>query len=248
MASSSRVPHLIFPVIGKVQYSDDFGAPRPGGTHQGNDILARRKAPAVAVEAGRVTKWTSSASAGCMLYLYGDSGTMYEYIHLNNDLTAKNDNRGKCLQGVAYTVPDKARVVAGQQIGYVGDSGDANGIHPHLHFEVHPNGKKAVDPYPYLKKAPRLLAPAPPLGKMFTLKLNGTVVASTPDELTMTVDSVAAWPSHVKQVRYPGTVSLGAGGQTFDVGQKIVAWTQPAPGTIDALTGQPDALLLDRAA
>ena len=34
-----------------------------------------------------------------MLYLYGDSGTMYEYIHLNNDLTMKNDNRGKCVAG-----------------------------------------------------------------------------------------------------------------------------------------------------
>ena len=92
-----------------------------------------------------------------MLYLYGASGTMYEYIHLNNDLTAKNDNKGKCVKGVAYAVADGTHVEAGQQIAYLGDSGDANGIHPHLHFEVHPKGKGAVDPFPFLKKASHLL-------------------------------------------------------------------------------------------
>jgi murein DD-endopeptidase MepM/ murein hydrolase activator NlpD len=158
---TGRVPRLIFPVIGRVQYSDDFGAPRAGGPHQGNDILARRHAPAVAVEAGRVKKWTSSASAGCMLYLYGASGTMYEYVHLNNDLTDRNDNRGSCVNRVAYApgLHDGERVKAGQLIGYVGDSGDANGIHPHLHFELHPHGGAAVSPYRWLRHARHLKAP-----------------------------------------------------------------------------------------
>jgi murein DD-endopeptidase MepM/ murein hydrolase activator NlpD len=160
--STSRVPRLIFPVIGRVQYSDDFGAPRAGGSHQGNDILARRQASVVAVEAGRVEKWTSSPSAGCMLYLYGSSGTMYEYIHLNNDLTDGNDNRGSCVNRVAYApgLHNGKRVKAGQLIGYVGDSGDANGLHPHLHFELHPHGGAAVSPYRWLRRARHLKAPA----------------------------------------------------------------------------------------
>jgi len=160
--AKSTVPKLLFPVVGAVDYHDDFGEPRGGLTHQGNDLIAAKRAPAVAVEDGTVEYWTTSRSAGCMLYLNGDSGTMYEYIHLNNDLTAGNDNKGKCVKGVAYTVRDRARVVAGQQIGYVGDSGDANGSHAHLHFEVHPNGGKAVDPYPFLKRATHLPAPVPP--------------------------------------------------------------------------------------
>ena len=167
-APDKRVPRLIFPVVGTVSYTDDFGQPRAGGTHQGNDILAARHAPAVAVEAGTVKFWTTSAQAGCMLYLYGASGTTYLYIHLNNDLTAHNDNQGSCVAGTSYApgLKSGARVAAGQLIGYVGDSGDANGIHPHLHFEVHPNDGGAVDPYPYLRKAQPLMFYAKPGAKV----------------------------------------------------------------------------------
>src|SRR5882757_1255541 len=89
------VPTLIFPVAGDVTYTDDFGEARPGGVHQGNDLLGVKKTPVLAVESGKVEFWTTSANAGCMLYLHGYSGTMYEYIHLNNDITMRNDNRGK---------------------------------------------------------------------------------------------------------------------------------------------------------
>jgi hypothetical protein len=246
-AAPKPVPKFLFPVVGAARYYDDFGERRGGLKHQGIDMIATKRAPAVAVEDGRVEYWTTSRSAGCMLYLYGDSGTMYEYIHLNNDLTPKNDNKGTCVEGTAYAVPDGASVAAGQQIGYVGDSGDANGIHPHLHFEVHPNGKAAVDPFRYLKRAPHLLAPAPAAGQMFTLKLTGTVAAATAMTLTLTADTVSAWPSHVHQSKLGVAVSLVlATGESFSPGERIVAWTQPTLGTIAALTGAPGALTLDR--
>ncbi|HST13906.1 MAG TPA: M23 family metallopeptidase [Gaiellaceae bacterium] len=245
--AAKPVPKFLFPVVGAAQYYDDFGEPRGGLKHQGIDLIAARRAPAVAVEDGHVEYWTASKSAGCMLYLFGDSGTMYEYIHLNNDLTAKNDNGGKCVLGTAYAVPDRATVAAGQQIGYVGDSGDANGIHPHLHFEVHPSGKSAVDPFRYLNRAPHLLAPAPSAGQMFTLKLTGTVASATATSMTLTADSVAAWPSHVRQSKIGVAVSLAlAAGESFSTGERIVAWTRPALGSVAALTGAPGALMLDR--
>src|SRR5881398_2430999 len=188
------VPTLIFPVAGDVTYVDDFGQPRPGGPHQGNDLMGVKKTPVVAVESGKVTFWTTSANAGCMLYLYGDSGTMYEYIHLNNDLTMKNDNRGKCVRGTAYAVKNGARVAAGQQIAYVGDSGDAEGRSAHLHFEVHPGGGKAVSPYPYLQKAYKLLFASKP-GAPFSLTLTGTVVSASLSRLVMNLSTSQAWPS-----------------------------------------------------
>ena len=245
--AAKPVPKFLFPVVGATQYYDDFGEPRGGLRHQGIDMLAAKRAPAVAVEDGRVEYWTTSRSAGCMLYLYGASGTMYEYIHLNNDVTAKNDNNGKCVQGTAYAVPDGSSVTAGEQIGYVGDSGDANGIHAHLHFEEHPNGKAAVDPFRLLQRAPHLLAPAPPAGRMFTLKLTGTVASATATSLTVTADTIAAWPSHVRQSKLGVAVALTlASGESLSPGQRIVAWTQPTLGTVAALTGAPGALTLDR--
>jgi hypothetical protein len=255
---------LIFPVVGPTTYADDFGDPRPQGRHEGNDIMAPRKAAAVAVESGKVKFWTTSAAAGCMLYLYGDSGTMYLYIHLNNDLGSGNDNKGKCVAGVAYARGLKAgaRVQAGQQVAYIGDSGDANGIHPHLHFEVHPNGKAAVDPYPYLQKAQHLLFSALP-GTPFALSLTGTVVAATTEKLQMTLTSLQAWPSNQKLTKLRQGLTLTVpptalvqsvarigGGVTSSVaslenarkGAQVVVWTQPALATLKAQRGDDGAL------
>src|SRR3954452_3321525 len=190
-SQAKSVPRLVFPVIGAVTYGDDFGAARAQGAHEGNDILADKKAPAVAVESGKVKFWTTSAAAGCMLYLYGDSGTTYLYIHLNNDLTMKNDNRGSCVAGTSYApgLKDGARVAAGQLIGYVGDSGDADGIHPHLHFELHPNDGSAVDPYPYLRKAQPLMFYAKTNTKV-SLSLSGTIVSAGAGTLALKTSEI----------------------------------------------------------
>src|SRR5687767_7212021 len=155
--ASAAVPRIVFPILGEATYTDDFGDPRGQGGHEGNDIMAPRKALVLAAEAGTIRFHTTSSRAGCMLYLNGKSGTQYLYIHLNNDLTDGNDNRGRCVAGVSFAkgLRSGARVRAGEPIGYVGDSGDADGIHPHLHFEVHPGGGAATSPYPYLQQARR---------------------------------------------------------------------------------------------
>jgi hypothetical protein len=194
--ATARVPALIFPIVGAATYTDDFGDARGQGSHDGNDIMSTRKAPAVAVEPGKISFWTTSSRAGCMLYLYGASGTKYLYIHLNNDLTARNDNRGTCKPGVSYAegLKDGAKVRAGQLIGYVGDSGDADGAQPHLHFELHPNGGSAVSPYRYLRKATRLLFNVKP-GARIWLALDGTVAATPAGTLELKVSKLQVWPS-----------------------------------------------------
>ena len=184
---------IVFPLIGDYPYTMNFGDPRVQGSHQGIDIEnVPWRTPAVAAEAGMVKWWTTSARAGCMLYLYGKSGTTYLYIHLNNDLTEASEDKGGCKLGVSYAVEDGAKVTAGQQIGYVGDSGDAEGNH-HLHFEVHPKDGAAVNPFPYLNAGERLLFPAR-LGAQFSLGLRGTPMAAGAGTLELAVTSVRWWP------------------------------------------------------
>ena len=265
-APAAKVPTLVFPVLGEAQYTDDFGDARAQGGHEGNDIVAPRRALALAAEAGRVKFHTTSSRAGCMLYLEGASGTEYLYIHLNNDLGDGNDNNGRCVAGVAYAKGLRSgdKVAAGQPIGYVGDSGDANGIHPHLHFEVHPGGGGAVSPYPYLQKARRLLFAATP-GSTFTLALTGTVVGTAGQDLALSLKQVRSWPGGRRigqagqkvAVTVPDTASVegiesAAAGVAFPAlelltkGLPVTVWTAPAKVTLAAQTGAKGALAASR--
>lgn len=261
-ASSGKVPPLVFPILGEATWTDDFGDARGQGSHEGNDLLAPRRALALAAEAGRVKFWTTSARAGCMLYLDGASGTQYLYIHLNNDLTDENDNRGTCVPGVAYAkgLASGDKVAAGEPIGFVGDSGDANGTSTHLHFEVHPDGGGATNPFPHLKRASRLLFAAA-RGTTFTAAVTGKVVAAAAGDLQVSVDQVRWWPGGRKS-RQPGQkltvfvpetasvegVATAPGGlayPTIDLllrGSTVTVWTEPAKVTLAAQTGVEGAL------
>lgn len=183
-AAGAAVPkHIVFPVVGKVSYQDDFGDPRPGRTHQGNDIMGRRHQLAVAAEGGTVKRWWQPGTTGlCMLYLYGRSGTTYLYIHLNNDRTQRNDNTGGCKNGIAYApgLRDGQHVRRGQLLGYIGDSGDANGIQPHVHFELHPRGGAAISPYGWLRRGRHLLYASPKSVERVWLVLTGKVRWTSP--------------------------------------------------------------------
>jgi len=265
-ATPKVMPQLIFPVVGKATYFDDFGAARGQGGHQGNDLMTTWRSPAVAVEAGKVKFHTTSARAGCMLYLYGASGTTYLYIHLNNDLTAKNDNKGKCVAGGSYWkgLKDGARVVAGQPIAYNGNSGDADQSGYHLHFEVHPGGGAAVSPFTYLNRAKKLLIPVQPETN-FTAALRGNVVAAdgVARSLTLMVDNLQSWPGGMRVTDLKRTVQLSvppsvvisnplgaligsAKLAALKKGQRAVAWTALAPATMEAALGTPLLLSTER--
>ena len=258
---------IVFPIVGAAKYVDDWGAPRGQGRHGGNDIVTTWRSPAVAAEDGKIKFWTTSARAGCMLYLYGASGTTYLYIHLNNDLTAKRDNRGKCVPGVAYAdgLKDGARVKAGQQIAYNGDSGDAEGVY-HLHFEVHPNDGTDVDPFPYLNAATRLLFPLPAKsGRAVTLGLKGMPVSAGAGVLELSVTAVRVWPGGawttiparsiefavpedalLDQSVAAQIVAPTKGALTIRSASRLIVFTRPAKATFGTMTGAPGALSVDR--
>jgi murein DD-endopeptidase MepM/ murein hydrolase activator NlpD len=118
------------PIVGETTFSDDFGAPRPGGrTHEGIDLSGPTGRPLVAAVNGIVTHSTS-VLGGLGIHLLAGNGDDLYYAHLS-----------------AYEA--SGRVAAGTIIGRVGETGDATG--PHLHFEYHPGGGAAVDPYRLLR-------------------------------------------------------------------------------------------------
>jgi murein DD-endopeptidase MepM/ murein hydrolase activator NlpD len=119
----------VCPVDRPFHYTDDFGDARWAGgfhRHQGVDIMAPRGTPIRAPFDGRAEK-SSSWAGGLGVYVYGRRGFVFN-AHLNH--------LGKL-----------GKVRAGDLIGYVGNSGDARGGSPHDHFEWHPGGGRAVDPF-----------------------------------------------------------------------------------------------------
>jgi murein DD-endopeptidase MepM/ murein hydrolase activator NlpD len=122
------------PVRGPHHFSDDFGDARTGHRHQGNDILAPYGTPIVAVISG-VIKTDYSSAGGISLYLRGSDGNEYFYAHNSRNVAVTGQH-----------------VVTGEVIGYVGTTGNARGGPAHVHFERHPDGGAAVDPYPFLTR------------------------------------------------------------------------------------------------
>ncbi len=143
---------IVFPVDGENSYSNTFGDPRGGGrTHEGEDIRAEKMTPVVAAASGTVG-WVHDVVGGncCAMELIHDDGFRSRYIHLNNDTPGTDDGQG---WGFAPGIATGVHVEAGQVIGYVGDSGNAEGTYAHLHFELRDSANAAFDPYPSLVEA-----------------------------------------------------------------------------------------------
>jgi murein DD-endopeptidase MepM/ murein hydrolase activator NlpD len=128
-------------------FTDSFGQRRSGGRrHHGIDMFAARLTPVYAAADGVVTRIDQSRLAG--RYLVVDHGDGWEtaYMHLNNDLPGTDNGRAPITMTFAEGVIEGAEVTAGQLIAWVGDSGNAEGTTPHLHFELRYEGQ-ALDPY-----------------------------------------------------------------------------------------------------
>ncbi|MFO7299918.1 MAG: M23 family metallopeptidase [Actinomycetes bacterium] len=145
---------LAFPVEhDQARFSNTWGARRSGGRrHQGSDIMAPKRTEVYAAASGVVTRVTASGRAGRYVAIDHGGGWETYYMHLNNDIPGSDRGDAPWFLTVAWGIHEGAEVRAGQLIGWVGDSGNAEGSSPHLHFELHRNGK-AINPYPYLVDA-----------------------------------------------------------------------------------------------
>ena len=110
-------------------FADTWGAPRSGGRrHQGVDLIGARGIPVLAVVDG-IAEAKTNVLGGITISFQGADGNGYYYAHL--------DSYGKL-----------GSVKAGDAIGFLGQSGNAQFSIAHLHFEIHPGEGPAVNPYP----------------------------------------------------------------------------------------------------
>ena len=144
-APSAEVLQIPVEGVPAADLVDSFAQPRGGGSrrHEAIDILAPLGTPVLAAAAGTIEKIFESRLGGHTIYVRSPDGrTIYYYAHLD-----------RYAPGLA----EHQNVTAGERIGFVGASGDADPSAPHLHFEVHMVAPgdgwwqgEAVDPYPLL--------------------------------------------------------------------------------------------------
>ena len=148
----SFLQNMVFPVKHVMaHFYDDWGEIRGNGkrVHEGIDIRAPKGAPVVAIADGKINTISYSDSSGYYIAIDHKNGWLSLYVHLNDDIEG-NDNLGGKETAFAENIYLGAEVVAGQTIGYLGDSGNAEGTVPHVHFEVRYMGK-SFDVYQYIR-------------------------------------------------------------------------------------------------
>jgi murein DD-endopeptidase MepM/ murein hydrolase activator NlpD len=126
---------FVFPVYGDVRCADDFGAPRQIGAHEGNDCFAAFGSPVLAVADGTLNRVGTLPISGNRLWLKTERGDAFFYAHLS---------------AFAPEAVSGRTVKAGTLLGFVGNTGDAEPTPPHVHFEIHPGDKDAIDPHAIL--------------------------------------------------------------------------------------------------
>jgi murein DD-endopeptidase MepM/ murein hydrolase activator NlpD len=132
----------VFPVVAGASFSNDWGGPRPGGRrHQGIDLFAKTGTPVVAISDGILFRVGWNRVGGWRFWLRDRWGNEFYHAHLS---------------AFAPAAKEGATVKAGTVIGFVGNTGDARGTPPHVHFEIHPGGGDPIPPFSYVSAWPRV--------------------------------------------------------------------------------------------
>ncbi|MDP3711777.1 MAG: M23 family metallopeptidase [Mycobacteriales bacterium] len=227
--TSVTVP-MTFPVAGRVSFTDNYLVCRSGCTrkHMGQDLMGAKMTPLVAAFDGVVTTLQQDGGSGNYVGITADRGPAKGwtvlYLHVNNDTPGTDDGRGSAQWAFPKGIERGARVLAGQLVGWLGDSGNAESTGAHLHVELRKGtGWSGVvhNAYPSLIKARRLSAPTAsgphpdgsvvkhPTGALFVLEagrkrpVTPTVLAARGLALSAAVPMTAA-----ESLGYPTTTPL----------------------------------------
>ena len=177
---------FVFPIYGTASFGDSFGGPRPnipGGWHHGEDIFAAAGTPLLAVADGTLHTIGFTKIGGYRLWLRDTQGNEFYYAHLSAYSPLAVEGRS---------------VQAGDVVGFVGDTGDAEGGSPHLHFEIHPAAMAGlgydgvVAPYSILLAWRRADDISFSAGRIFVPTGPGSVTLPPPGAVLLEADDIAA--------------------------------------------------------
>lgn len=158
-STASPDRRIMFPVLGKVSWTDTYLAARGSGRrHEGQDLMGTKMLKILACADGTVVE-LRHGSDGNSLYLQDAQGWYYAYLHINNDTPGTDDGKNPIQYAFAPGLTRGSKVRKGQHLAYVGDSGNAESAGSHLHFEIrqpHSGGlwrSSAVNPKVSLQNA-----------------------------------------------------------------------------------------------
>jgi murein DD-endopeptidase MepM/ murein hydrolase activator NlpD len=166
---------ICFPVVEPVRFTPSFGAPRAGHSHQGNDLMGEKGYHLVAPADGVIVdlRGPGQGHSDHSIRMQDAEGWFYAFLHMNDDTWGTDDGAAPAEMVFAPGLAVGSTVKAGQFLGFMGDSGNAEGSGAHLHFEIRqPAGDlwsaAAIDPFASLMAAPHcpdptLVPPKPPV-------------------------------------------------------------------------------------
>ena len=231
---------IAFPVLGSVQYANGWNDCRDDCTrrHAGTDVIGVRMQPLLAATDGTVTRvrYDNVGTAGSVITITGNDGWYYNYFHLNNDTPGTDDGAAGPEWQVAPPLTVGSRVRAGQLIGYMGDSGNAEGSVPHVHFEIRRPDGTPVNPYHSLVAAQveQTCSPTDALALTDSAELSSTAVAVIP------LAGGGRWlidRDGRLSAEGPAALVDPAPGITCEVIEPIVASVEPVVPAVDPAAG-----------
>jgi uncharacterized protein YkwD len=190
---------MVFPVMGKVEWSSTYNLDKDNGrrVHHGEDLMAAKMTPLVAVFDGTVQVHRPTRPNGHnRLTLVGDNGYTAQYMHINIDTPGTSDGKGSDDYAFVAGLKTGDRVIAGQLLAWVGNSGNARGGAPHCHFEL-TGAEGHINPAPSLNEAQHITAPtvnlphANTLPKQGELRIDGIIRAVEKSQTTLIIDLLA---------------------------------------------------------
>ncbi len=239
--ASAAERSILFPIISGGTYSNDFLSQRSNGPHHATDIFANKHMPIVSAVDGTITFVAyPQPSYGFMVRVVDADGYTYNYIHMNNDTPGTDDGLGDGRNAYAPDIRRGSKVVKGQLLGWVGDSGNAESTPPHLHFEIYRPDGTPINPFDALNEAPRVYS----INKSEYPVRTDEILPFGPAEIGINI-AMGNFDSTVDVETVVGAGARGGPhvkiykGSTF-TGKEFFAYSQAFTGGVDVAAGDVD--------